>query len=146
MPGPRINFFTEEVTFTFKEKQKTKNWLIQIAEKENFAIVELNYIFTTDEYLLKINQDFLNHDTYTDIITFDNSEKDGKITGEIYISIERIRENALTEKTTFDSEFRRVMAHGLLHLCGYKDKTANEVALMRNKEDETLQMFEMQLR
>ena len=101
----------------------------------------MNYIFSNDDYLLKINQDFLQHDTYTDIITFDNSSQKGKIDGEIYISVDRIKENAQIQQIGFDSELHRVMAHGLLHLCGYKDKSEADIKKMREKEDEAIEKF-----
>jgi len=100
---------------------------------------DLNYIFMSDEELLKINQQYLNHDTYTDIITFDNSEDEGCIHGDIFISIDRVTENAENFKTEFETELRRVLAHGLLHLCGYKDKSEKEAELMRGMEENALE-------
>jgi len=138
---PKINFFSEEIDFNFKRKQKHKDWLISVANSEGFSISALNYIFSNDDYLLKINQDFLQHDTYTDIITFDNSSQKGKIDGEIYISVDRIKENAQIQQIGFDSELHRVMAHGLLHLCGYKDKSEADIKKMREKEDEAIEKF-----
>jgi probable rRNA maturation factor len=140
MAKPLIQFFIEGIDFTLKQKQKHKDWLLLVAKSESFEIKELNYIFSTDEFILKINQDFLDHDTLTDIITFDNSLEKGKIEGEIYISIERVKENASIEKTNFETELNRVMVHGLLHLCSYKDKTVDEQNLMRKKEDEALKL------
>ncbi len=142
MPKPKINFFIEEIDhFLLKQKQKHKDWLIKIADNEGFSISALNYIFSNDDYLLKINQDFLQHDTYTDIITFDNSSLKGKIDGEIYISVDRIKENAQIQQIGFDLELHRVMAHGLLHLCGYKDKSEADIKKMREKEDEAIEKF-----
>lgn len=112
-----------------------------IAEKEKFSIKELNYIFMTDEELLKINIEYLNHDTYTDIITFDNSEIKGKIESDIFISVERVEANAQKFNTTFENELLRVMAHGLLHLCGYKDKKKTDIEMMRKKEEESLALW-----
>jgi probable rRNA maturation factor len=115
-------------------------WLEQIAISEGKTIGELSYVFCSDEYLLKINQDHLNHDTYTDIITFDYCQ-DGLINGEIYISTDRVRENALSFRESEINELHRVMSHGLLHLCGYPDKTEKESDIMRAKENEKIKMF-----
>ena len=132
-----ITFITEDITFGLKEKLKHKAWLKDAAKAEGFAIGELNYIFCSDAYLLDINQKYLGHDTLTDIVTFDNSEDPKMIEGDIFISIERVRENAIKFDTK-DSELKRVMIHGLLHLAGYKDKDRAQKELMRNKENEHL--------
>ena len=118
-----------------------KAWLKKIASKENYTINELNYVFLDDEALLKINIEYLNHDTYTDIITFDNSDKKGSIESDIFISLERVEANAQKFKVPFEQELHRVMAHGLLHLCGYKDKTKADASIMRQKEEESLTML-----
>jgi rRNA maturation RNase YbeY len=130
-----INFYSEKDGFKVKEVLKKKKWLKKLAENEGFKISELSYIFMDDEALLRINIEYLQHDTYTDIITFDNSEKKGKIEGDIFISVDRVNENATKFKVDFETELRRVLAHGLLHLCGYKDKKKDEETLMRAKED-----------
>lgn len=132
-----ITFLTEDITFELKEKLKHKAWLKDAAKAEGFKIGELNYIFCSDAYLLDINQKYLGHDTLTDIVTFDNSEDTKMIEGDIFISIERVRENAIKFDTK-DSELKRVMVHGLLHLAGYKDKDKAQKELMRNKENEHL--------
>ncbi len=132
-----ITFLTEDITFGLKEKLKHKAWLKDAAKAEGFAIGELNYIFCSDAYLLDINQKYLGHDTLTDIVTFDNSEDPKMIEGDIFISIERVRENAIKFDTE-DSELKRVMVHGLLHLAGYKDKDKAQKELMRIKENEHL--------
>ena len=132
-----ITFLTEDITFGLKEKLKHKAWLKDVAKAEGFTIGELNYIFCSDAYLLDINQKYLSHDTLTDIVTFDNSEDPKMIEGDIFISIERVRENAIKFDTK-DSELQRVMVHGLLHLAGYKDKDKAQKELMRNKENEHL--------
>ena len=132
-----IAFLTEDITFELKEKLKHKAWLKEAAKAEGFRIGELNYIFCSDAYLLDINQKYLGHDTLTDIVTFDNSEDPKMIEGDIFISIERVRENAIKFDTD-DSELKRVMVHGLLHLAGYKDKDKAQKELMRNKENEHL--------
>ena len=132
-----ITFLTEDITFGLKEKLKHKAWLKDAAKAEGFVIGELNYIFCSDAYLLDINQKYLGHDTLTDIVTFDNSEDPKMIEGDIFISIERVRENAIKFDTR-DTELKRVMVHGLLHLAGYKDKDKAQKELMRNKENEHL--------
>jgi len=138
-----IHFFLEEILFTLKEKLSRKRWLKKIATNEGFKIKELNYIFCSDEYLYQMNKDYLRHETYTDIITFDNSEKKGDIEGDIFISIDRVRENAKTHTQELETEMNRVLAHGLLHLMGYKDKTQEEAALMRLKEEEALGLYDL---
>lgn len=129
-----ISFHTEELAFQLPEKLKHKQWLKTVAAAEGKKIGELNYVFCTDEYLLKINQDYLQHDTLTDIVTFDNSERANLIEGDIFISHERVLENG-AKLNTADSELQRVMVHGLLHLCGYKDKAKADKSLMTEKED-----------
>ena len=135
-----IAFLTEDITFELKEKLKHKAWLKDAAKAEGFKIGELNYIFCSDAYLLDINQKYLGHDTLTDIVTFDNSEDPKMIEGDIFISIERVRENALKFDTA-ESELKRVMVHGLLHLAGYKDKDKAQKELMTIKENEHLKTY-----
>ena len=129
-----IHFCTEDITFSLKEKLKHKAWLNEVAKQEGKKIQELTYVFCSDEYLLQINQEYLNHNTLTDIVTFDNSEDPKKIEGDIFISIERVRENG-NKLGTSETELERVMVHGLLHLLGYKDKKKEDKALMTEKED-----------
>ena len=137
-----INFF-KETEVEIEYERELKLWLNLVAESEGKSIGEINYIFCDDEYLLNINQKYLNHDTYTDIISFDSSE--GKdLSGDIFISVERVEDNAKEYQVDFIEEFKRVMVHGLLHFAGYKDKTEEESALMRNKEDEKLKMFHVE--
>jgi rRNA maturation RNase YbeY len=129
-----IQFCTEDITFSLKDKLKHKAWLNEVAKQEGKKILELSYVFCSDDYLLQINQEYLNHDTLTDIVTFDNSEDPNKIEGDIFISIDRVKENG--EKLgTSETELERVMVHGLLHLLGYKDKKKEDKALMTEKED-----------
>jgi probable rRNA maturation factor len=135
---PSINFFEEDIRFKLKDKTKVKNWVKATITAEGYKLQELNYIFCSDAYLLGINQQYLDHDTYTDIITFDNSEKEKVITGDIFISIERIRENAEKFNSGELNELHRVIIHGALHLLGYKDKTADSKQLMASKEDQYL--------
>lgn len=137
-----INFFTEDIKFDLQQKQKRKNWLKRLALSEKFKVGELNYIFCSDEYLYQINVDYLNHHTYTDIITFDNSEEDSVIEGDIFISIDRVKENAQKLKQEESSELSRVISHGLFHLMGYKDKTKSEAEMMRSKESVAIELFE----
>ena len=137
-----IHFFEEDISFNLPEKNIHKKWLRSLAATEGFKIGELNYIFCSDEYLYQMNLDYLNHDTYTDIITFDNSESDKDIEGDIFISIPRVRENASTQNTEFMIELRRVLAHGTLHLMGYKDKTSSEVKEMRSKEEFGISLYQ----
>lgn len=136
-----IHFFQEDIQFNLSEKLKTKKWLKQLASDEGRRIGELNYIFCSDEYLYTINIDYLNHDTYTDIITFDNSDRDDILEGDIFISIERIKENAINQNQHFLDELLRVLSHGLYHLCGYKDKLERDAAIMRSKEDDAIIKF-----
>jgi len=135
-----IFFFKEDTSYQLKQRAEIRLWLQSIARKEKYTIAELNYIFCSDEYLLQVNKDYLNHDYYTDIITFDNSEKKSSIEGDIFISIDRVRENSSIQKTSLKDELHRVMAHGLLHLTGYKDKTSAEKEIMRKKEDASLSL------
>ena len=129
-----IQFCTEDITFSLKDKLKHKAWLNEVAKQEGKKILELSYVFCSDDYLLQINQEYLNHDTLTDIVTFDNSEDPKKIEGDIFISIDRVKENG--EKLgTSETELERVMVHGLLHLLGYKDKKKEDKVLMTEKED-----------
>lgn len=141
MPKPKILFFEENVDFKLPHKKQHKDWLVRIAASEKHNIKTLNYVFADDAFVLQINQQYLQHDTYTDIITFDNSIDSKEIEGEIYISVERVLENSNTENTTFDHELRRVMVHGLLHLCGYDDKTEEDIIAMRKKEDLAIDSF-----
>ncbi|MCH7407920.1 rRNA maturation RNase YbeY [Belliella sp. DSM 111904] len=137
-----ISFFNEDRKFRLTQKLKHKSWLKKIAISEGYKILDLNYIFCSDEYLHKINVEYLDHDTYTDIITFDNSEKENTIEGDIFISLDRVEDNAKDEKTPFEIELLRVLSHGLLHLMGYKDKTKSEAKEMRLKEDQSISIFQ----
>ena len=132
---PAINFFEEGITYELKHKTALRQWITQTIKAEGFKLKELTYIFCSDSYLLQINQQYLNHDTYTDIITFDNSDIEKMIVGDIFISIERIRENATKFNITETDELHRVIIHGALHLLGYKDKTPVTKQKMTQKED-----------
>lgn len=133
-----IYFYQQEISYSIKQKNKVRNWINQTILTERYSLQILNFIFCSDEYLLKLNEQYLNHDTYTDIITFDNSESPKIIVGDIFISIDRIRENAKNFKTTFTNELHRVIIHGTLHLMGYADKNTKAKKMMIDKEDEYL--------
>ncbi|WKB82797.1 rRNA maturation RNase YbeY [Cellulophaga lytica] len=135
--------FHYETDFNLKGNTKYIDWINRIIASEDHLVGDINYIFCDDAYLLNINQQYLDHDTYTDIITFDYT--DGTvISSDIYISIERVKENAADFKVNFNEELLRVMAHGILHLCGFKDKTNEEAALMRSKEEEKIKLFHVE--
>lgn len=134
-----INYFKEDISIDLRRFQPFKKWLLQVGDNHNVEIEEVNYIFCSDEYLYNINMEYLNHDTYTDIITFDNRDNESdKIQADIFISIDRVIENAKTNNTNFTNEISRVMVHGLLHLIGYKDKTSTEKHNMREAENNAL--------
>ena len=133
-----IHFFSEEIPFTLKQKLPVRNWINQTILAEGYKLGELSFIFSDDEYLLKINKEYLDHDTYTDIITFDNSEVEKLITGDIFISIDRIRENSKKFNVNERDELHRVMIHGTLHLLGYPDKGKEAKKVMTAKEDHYL--------
>lgn len=136
-----INFNIETSGFVLKERQKKKKLLKSIIEKHGFKQGEINYIFLDDEGLLKINIEYLNHNTYTDIITFDNSDSEKIIEGDIFISVDRVRENAEKFKAPFENELVRVLSHGVLHLTGYKDKSPEDAAKMREAEESAIQEY-----
>ena len=129
--------FNSETSFTLKNQKRLVKRISDVISSEGFQVGEINYIFCNDSYLNKINQEFLNHDTFTDIISFDYTL--GKeVGGDIFISIERVLENAEKFNEVFENELYRVMIHGILHFMGYKDKTKKEKTLMRTKEDENI--------
>ena len=134
-----ISFFNEDVDYKIKDKQKLRQWIAStVANEGGGRVGELNFIFCSDAYLLEINKKYLDHDTYTDIVTFDSSEKDGVIAGDIFISIDRTKENASKFDVSERDELHRVIIHGVLHLCGYLDKKKEDKALMTKKENEYL--------
>ena len=133
-----IQFYFTDVIISLPERKRLKPFIKSIFYKKKRKLHSLIIIFCSDEYLLNINKQYLNHDTYTDTVTFDNSEIDGKILGDIFISIDRVRENAKTFKTILPDELHRVMIHSTLHLLGYKDKSAKDKGLMTAKEDNYL--------
>ena len=132
---PAITFFEEDIAYKLKHKSQVRHWITETIHAEGYQLKELNYIFCSDIYLLQINRQYLDHDTYTDIITFDNSEHEKSIVGDIFISIERIRENAARFNVSETDELHRVIVHGALHLLGYQDKTPVTKQKMTQKED-----------
>ena len=135
--------FNYESDFILTNEENYSSWISRITESEDYIIGEINYIFCDDEYLHSINVQYLNHDTLTDIISFDYTE--GKvISGDIYISTERVRDNAIDFNVSFDEELKRVMAHGVLHYCGYNDKSDSDAQLMRKKEEEKINLFHVE--
>ena len=135
--------FNYELDFSLQQEDQYEAWIDAILASEDFVTGEINYIFCTDEYLHEINLKYLDHDTLTDIISFDYTENQ-VVSGDIFISIERVKENAADFNVAFDLELLRVMAHGVLHYCGYKDKSEAEETLMRQKEDEKIKMFHVE--
>lgn len=134
-----INFHYE-TDFQLEDEALYSDWISSVILSENKGEGEINYVFCDDEYLHKINVEYLDHDTLTDIISFDYSEGN-LLQGDVFVSIERVRENALDFSVNFEDELRRVLIHGILHYCGYKDKTQEEESIMRRKEDEKTAMF-----
>ena len=130
-----ITFFKEGVSFRMNKQEALRKWITLAAKKEGYNIEQLNYIFCSDRYLKKMNVSYLNHNYYTDIITFDNSVEKKKIIGDVFISIDTIKFNATEYKTTFENELARVMIHGLLHLVGYSDRSPKEQKKMSSMED-----------
>ena len=135
--------FNYETDFELGNETLFSNWIAKIIESENRLEGEINYIFCDDEYLHKINLQYLNHDTLTDIISFDYSEGNF-LQGDVFISIERVQDNATDFNISLLEELKRVMAHGILHYCGYKDKSAEEEKIMRQKEEEKMKMFHVE--
>ena len=136
----RIEFFTENIAFPPIKRIKTRNWVKQVAAVYGKRVGEINYIFCSDEKILEINREYLQHDYYTDIITFDNSEND-HLSGDLYISLETVKSNAEKFATQYEEELLRVIIHGVLHLCGQADKTPKDSAIMKQKEDAALQLL-----
>jgi probable rRNA maturation factor len=136
----RIEFFSEDIEFSLDNPEQISNWIADIIEQHEQELVTLTYIFCSDEYLHQINVEYLDHDTLTDIITFDNADMEGTIEGDIFISIDRVRDNAATHSTSFEDELHRVIIHGVLHMLGFKDKTTEQEATMRKLEDSSLSL------
>ena len=132
--------FNYELEFTLENEANLAEWLSEVILSENKSEGEINYIFCDDDYLLEINQQYLNHDSLTDIISFDYSVGN-ELHGDVFISVERVRENATDFNVSFEEELKRVLVHGILHYCGYKDKSEDDEKTMRLKEDEKIKMF-----
>lgn len=140
MNKSNILFFNEDVNYTPKSKNAIRQWIESVVESENAQIIQLNYIFCSDDYLLNINNTFLEHDYYTDIITFPYSDSEVELEADIYISIDRVKENASLLKIPLKDELHRVLIHGILHLLGFRDATAEEKTEMRKREEHFLSL------
>jgi probable rRNA maturation factor len=136
-----ISFNKADANATLANRVALKSFIEKKVKKEGYSIDSLTYVFCSDKYLLKINKDFLSHDYYTDIISFDLSEVPGQLIGEVYISVDRVRDNAKTHGTSLKEELHRVIFHGALHFCGYKDKKPSEAKKMREMEDRWLNAY-----
>jgi len=137
---PTVEFSSEEIEFELNNEQSATEWLLKIIERAGCVLRSLNFVFCSDEYLHRLNVEYLDHDTLTDIITFPYASPPD-IEGDIFISIDRVRDNASDFNVSFEQELHRVMAHGVLHLCGFGDKTPAEQKIMRSKEDEALALL-----
>ncbi len=135
-----IRYFSEQVRFKIQHPRKTANWIKSAIASEKYLLDSINVVFCSDSVLAEMNSRYLNHQTLTDIITFDYSQSKRQLLGDIFISIPRVRENAKKFNTSFDDELHRVIIHGVLHLVGYSDKNARQKSLMRNKEDSYLSL------
>jgi probable rRNA maturation factor len=136
-----INFYSEDIPFKMREIRTKRSWIIECIKTEGKENGDISFVFCSDEFLHKMNVEYLSHDTLTDVITFDYTE-DGIISGDIFISVPRVKENASVYSKDFIEELNRVMIHGVLHLCGYKDKSSKDSKLMRQKEDEKLLLLD----
>ena len=139
---PSVSFQSEDVEFELAKPDILTEWIQSIIEREGCTLHQASYIFCSDEYLYNLNQEYLNHNTYTDIITFPYTEPP-LIEGDVFISVDRVRDNALQFGVPFEQELHRVMIHGILHLCGYPDKSPEEKAHMREKEEEALKLLQI---
>lgn len=140
-----VHYHTEDCRYRLPEKRRTTAWLREVAQAEGYTVGEINYIFSSAEYLLEMNRQFLGHDYFTDVITFDYSDRKGSriVSGDIFIDVETVRDNARLYGATALHEMRRVVVHGLLHLCGQKDKTPRTEAQMHRKEDKYLKFWSL---
>ena len=136
----QVLFFLEDIEYTIIKRKSRSNWISSTITSEGYVSKDINIILCSDDYLLKMNQAFLDHDYYTDIITFDNSSDENGISGDLFISIDRVQENAKQAGIDADDELDRVMIHGVLHLLGFNDKTESEISLMREKEEAYLSL------
>lgn len=138
-----VRYYNDSCSYRLPEKRRTTEWLRRVAEEEGYALGDVNYIFCSAERLLEMNRQFLGHDYFTDVITFDYSDRKGArtVSGDIFIDVETVADNARIYGATKTAEMRRVVAHGVLHLCGQKDKTPRAERQMHRKEDKYLSMF-----
>jgi probable rRNA maturation factor len=137
----QVLFHYADRQLLLNHKRKIQSFIKQIFAREKVPFIRLDYVFASDDFVLQVNQSHLKHDFYTDIITFGLSEKGEPVAGEVYISVDRVKDNAATFHTLFEEEMLRVLFHGALHLCGYKDKKKVDIALMRKKEDTYIRQF-----
>ncbi len=136
-----ITFFSEGIHFRLANEERTRQWILAVFRKYGKDAGEINYIFCSDDYLLEMNQEYLDHDTYTDILTFDMTEEGENISADIFVSIDRVRENALTLAIDFEEELNRVIIHGILHLLGFDDKDEDSKLMMRQTEQTCLNIL-----
>ena len=137
-----VSFYFEDIKFVFRQKTLTRKWLKLVAESEICRIGDISVIFCSDNYILDINQKYLGHDYFTDIITFDYREAD-RLSGDLFISVDSVRENSIEFGTSFNDELNRVIVHGLLHIIGYDDHTDEDIKVMRSKENYYLSLREL---
>ncbi|QCR23989.1 rRNA maturation RNase YbeY [Pontibacter sp. SGAir0037] len=135
-----IEFFSEDIEFSLPNPDQVSEWIAEVIEENDQELINLTYVFCSDDYLHQMNVEYLDHDTLTDIITFNNADEEGTIEGDIFISVDRVRDNATSHGTTFDDELHRVIIHGVLHLLGFDDKNNEAQALMRKQEDSCLSL------
>ncbi len=136
----RIEFFSEDIDFSLNSPEQVSEWIAEVIAQNEQELISLTYVFCSDEYLHQMNVEYLNHDTLTDIITFNNADEEGTIEGDIFISVDRVRDNAVTHATSFEDELHRVIIHGALHLIGFDDKNNDAQTLMRKQEDSCLSL------
>ena len=136
-----INFFFEDITEPNLNYDKIRVWLSALIKSHQFELDEVNYILCSDDYLLKVNQEYLDHDYYTDIITFDNSEEEHLVESDIFVSVDRVKDNANNHNESLEREQLRVLAHGVLHLVGFKDKSEEDAEDMRKEEEKAIELY-----
>ena len=136
-----IHFFSEEIFFYYRGRLLTRKWIILAINNESKRVGEINFVFCSDLYLATLNKQFLNHDTYTDILTFPGDNSENRVSGDIFISIDRVKENSIKFEQDFLAELHRIMIHGVLHLIGYKDKGRLNKEIMTKKEDDYLRLL-----
>jgi rRNA maturation RNase YbeY len=135
-----IEFFSEDIEFELNNPDQVSEWIATVIEQHGQELSNLTYVFCSDDYLHQINVEYLDHDTLTDIITFNNADEDGTVEGDVFISVDRVRDNSAELGTSFEDELHRVIIHGVLHLIGFRDKTEAEEKLMRKQEDSSLSL------